>query len=141
MKFFSWLGRTVKSVFGWLFLVVFGGTGVYGMLDEKRDGPAVIVVCLLLAALGGLLIISARRDRKRHEARDEEERQYRRRREEEARDRAALEERRVREARQDSVAWTAVECPGCGAVSKIRRGGVSRCEYCGTALEGKQTER
>ena len=133
MKLLSGLGRLVKSIVGWLFLILFGGTGVYALLDDARDGPALIAVCLLLALVGTLLIRSARRDRKRLEERDEEEREYRRRQEQEEK----REERRIRQERQDSVAWTAVECPGCGAVAKVRRGGVSRCEYCGTALKGE----
>ena len=133
MKLLSGFGRLVRSVIGWLFVVLFGGTGVYALLDETRDEPALVVACLLLALVGVLLIRSARREKKRLEALEEEEIQYRRRKEEEEKQ----EERRIRQARQDSVAWTTVECPGCGAVAKVRRGGVSRCEYCGTALKGR----
>ena len=134
MKLLSGFGRLIKSIIGWLFLIVFGGTGVYGLLDGKRDEPAVVVVCLLLAGIGVLLIVSARRDKKRAAARDEEETQYRRRQEEQARERAERE-------RREAVPFVAVECPGCGAVARVRRGGVGRCEYCGTVLEGNLREQ
>ena len=130
MKLLSWLSRSVKSFFGWFLTVLFGGVGVYALFDETQDDPALIVFCFLLAALGVLLIRSARRDRKRAEAASEEEMQYRRRQEEKAEERAERE-------RQEALPFVAVECPGCGAVARVRRGGVSHCEYCGTALEGK----
>lgn len=130
MKLVSGFFRLLKSVIGWTMVIVFGVAGVYALFDSAQDDPAVVVVALLLAAVGALLIRSARRDKKRLEARDEEERQYRRRVEEDAREQAAQEKR-------DAVPWVAVECPGCGAVAQVRKGGVARCEYCGTALEGK----
>ena len=130
MKQLAWLGRSLKSICGWILTVLFGGVGVYALLDETEDGAALVAFCFLLAAFGVLLIRSARRDKKRAEARDEEERQYRRRQEEAAQERA-------RQERRETVTYAAVECPGCGAVAKIRKGGVGRCEYCGTVLEGK----
>ena len=137
MKLVSGFFRLLNNMIGWMFVIVFGGVGVYALLDDTMDEPGLVAFCFLLAGAGALLIRSAWRDKRRREAQDEEEKQYRRRQEEETRERAAREERRTREARQDSVAWTTVECPGCGAVAKVRRGGVSRCEYCDTPLKGE----
>ena len=123
MKVLSGFGRFVKAMIGWVMLLIFGVTGVYALFDELGDDPAVVVICLLLAAVGLLLIRSAHRDKKKAEAARAEETQYRRRIEE--------------EKRADAVVFDAVECPGCGAVGKVRRGGVANCEYCGTPIKGK----
>ena len=130
MKLVTGFFRLLKSVIGWVFVIVFGGVGVYALMDDVTDEPGLVAVCFLLAAVGALLIRSARRDKKRAEAQNEEERQYRRTQEERAQSRAEQEKR-------EAVAYVAVECPGCGAVAKIRKGGVARCEYCDTPLEGK----
>ena len=130
MKVFSGFARFLKAVIGWLMLLIFGVTGVYALFDELGDDPAVVVICLLLAAAGLLLIRSAHKDKKKEEAARAEETQYRRRQAEE-------ENARSRQERQAAIPYVAVECPGCGAVARVRKGGVARCEYCDTPLEGK----
>ena len=144
MKWLSGFGRLVKSVIGWVFLFVFGAAGVAALLDKTRVDFSLAGACLLLAFLGLLLVRSAQRDKKRREAWEEEEKQYRRQQEQALEERRVLQEREraqeeshTREERQDSVVWTAVECPGCGAVAQVRKGGTCRCEYCGGVLEGK----
>ena len=129
MNVLSVFGRVVKNIIGWFLAILFSCVGVYALLEEEQDFP-VIVICFLFVGIGILLIRSAHRDRSRAEARTEEETQYRRRQEEKAQLRAEKE-------RQEAVPYVAVECPGCGAVARVRKGGVSRCEYCGSALAGK----
>ena len=130
MNVLSWLGRAAKSIIGWFLIILFGGVGLYSLLDGAQDGFAMVAVSFLFAGIGVLLVRSVHRDRSRAEARTEEETQYRRRQEEKAQLRAEKE-------RQEAVPYVAVECPGCGAVARVRKGGVSRCEYCGSALAGK----
>ena len=130
MKTLSGLGRALKSVIGWLFVLVFGGTGVYSLLDATQDGPAVIAVCFLLACAGLALIRSARREKRKIEGEREEEKQYRRHQEQQAQERRAQEKR-------EAIRYVAVTCPGCGAIGRVRKGSVGRCEYCDTPLEGK----
>ena len=130
MKLLSGFGRLVKSLIGWFFVILFGGVGIYALVDRVRDDPAMVAVCFLFAGIGVLLIRSARRDRKRAEAQSEEETQYRRRQEERA-------EIRAEKQRQEELHFVAVECPGCGAVAQVRKGGTGRCEYCGSVLAGK----
>ena len=77
-----------------------------------------------------LLIRSAHKDKKKAEAARAEETQYQRRQAEEERAHS-------RQERQAAIPYVAVECPGCGAVARVRKGGVGRCEYCDTPLEGK----
>ncbi len=35
---------------------------------------------------------------------------------------------------RDEAAFAAVECPSCGATSRVQKGRANRCEFCGTAL-------
>ena len=111
--------RFLKSVIGWFLAVLFGVVAVYAAFDGVQDELGMILACALLAAVGVLMILSARKDRRREEARAEEERRYRRRQEE-------------------SDAVVTLECPGCGATAKLRKGAAGRCEYCGTALGERQ---
>ena len=130
MKLLSWLGRFLKTLAGGFLVCLFGVTAVYALLDDVHDDAAMIAVSFVLVGLGVLLLCSARRDKKRAEAASEEETSYRRAREEKAVERAEKE-------RLEAISFTAVECPGCGASVRVRRGGVENCEYCGTAVEGK----
>ncbi len=114
------IGRSIKCVIGWALALFFGILAVYAMFDESVYDLGMILVCLILAAAGGVLIVSAARDKRKAEAIAEEERACRR----------AL--------RQDAVPFVTVECPGCGAVAKVRQGGSVRCEYCGTPLGRRQ---
>ena len=111
--------RFLKSVIGWFLAVLFGVVAVYAAFDGVQDELGMILACALLAAVGVLMILSARKDRRREEARAEEERRYRCRQEE-------------------SDAFVTVECPGCGATARLRKGAAARCEYCGTALGERQ---
>lgn len=122
--------RSIKSVFGWVMAILFGMTAVYSVFDGVQDDFAVVLVCFLLAAVGVLLILSARREKKKLELDAREEKQYQRRQSEEER-------AQVQRERAEAIPYVAVECPGCGAVARVRKGGAARCEYCGSVLSGK----
>ena len=130
MKRFSGFTRVLKLFIGWVMLLVFGVTAVYAIFDEVRDEPGVVTICFLMALAGLWLIFSAGRDRKKAEAVRAEETRYRRQQEEAVREQYAQE-------RRDAIRYVTVECPGCGAIGKVRLGGVGRCEYCDTPLQGK----
>ena len=130
MKLLSGFARLIKLLIGWVMLILFGVTAVYGIFDEVRDEPGVITICFLMALAGLWLILSAGRDRKKAEAIRTEETRYRRQQEETAQERYVQQQR-------DEIRYVAVECPGCGAIGKVRLGGVGRCPYCDTPLQGK----
>ena len=123
--------RILKSVIGWFLAVLFGVVAVYAAFDGETDALGAILACALLAAVGVVLILSARKDKRKEEARAEEERQYRRRQEAEERD-------YCRRVQREATPFVTVECPGCGATARLRKGEAARCEYCGTTLGERQ---